>query len=67
MLVSTHLVEDVVAACTDVVLVNEGRLVFAGRRPKRWQRRATPATPGDSPAERGYSALLRRHRAEATR
>src|SRR6185312_9514918 len=30
VLVSTHLVEDVVAACTDVVLMNEGRLVYQG-------------------------------------
>ena len=30
VLVSTHLVEDVAAACTDVVLFAEGRLVFQG-------------------------------------
>lgn len=30
VLVSTHLVEDVAAACTDVILMNEGRLLFQG-------------------------------------
>jgi ABC-2 type transport system ATP-binding protein len=30
VVVSTHLVEDVVAACTDVLLIDEGRLVFQG-------------------------------------
>jgi ABC-2 type transport system ATP-binding protein len=61
VLVSTHLVEDVVAACTDVVVMDAGARVFQG-----------PATAlgelgrdggvGDSPAERGYSHLLHRNR-----
>ncbi|MFX0594373.1 ATP-binding cassette domain-containing protein [Melissospora conviva] len=66
VLVSTHLVEDVVAACTDVVLVNEGRLLWQGA-PEALGAQGDAGHPGDSPAERGYSALLRRHRAEATR
>jgi ABC-2 type transport system ATP-binding protein len=63
VLVSTHLVEDVVAACTDVVVMDAGARVFQG-----------PATSladvgrdggvGDSPAERGYSHLLQRHRSD---
>jgi ABC-2 type transport system ATP-binding protein len=63
VLVSTHLVEDVVAACSDVVVMEAGTRVFQG-----------PATSlsdlgrdggvGDSPAERGYSHLLHRHRSE---
>ncbi|GAB2949120.1 ABC transporter ATP-binding protein [Micromonospora polyrhachis] len=66
VLVSTHLVEDVVAACTNVVLVNEGRLVHRGTTESLIAAGGS-GDVGDSPAERGYSALLRRHRAEAGR
>ncbi|WP_329016093.1 ABC transporter ATP-binding protein [Micromonospora rifamycinica] len=66
VLVSTHLVEDVAAACTDVVLVNEGRLVWRGT-PEVLAAQGGQGHAGDSPAERGYSALLRQHRAEAGR
>jgi ABC-type multidrug transport system ATPase subunit len=66
VLVSTHLVEDVVVACTDVVLINEGRLVYQGT-PDDLVTRGGQGDAGDSAAERGYSALLRRHRAEAGR
>ncbi|MET8083794.1 ATP-binding cassette domain-containing protein [Micromonospora sp. NPDC005237] len=66
VLVSTHLVEDVVAACTEVVLINEGRLVWQGT-PAALATQGDEHHPGDSPAERGYSALLRRHHAEAAR
>ncbi|GLW30095.1 ABC transporter ATP-binding protein [Actinoplanes regularis] len=64
VLVSTHLVEDVVAACTDVVMINEGRLLFQGT-PEALIAQGSEGDAGDSPAERGYSALLRRHRAGA--
>ncbi|MDH6553923.1 ABC-2 type transport system ATP-binding protein [Streptomyces sp. SAI-208] len=57
VLVSTHLVEDVAAACTDVVLFNEGRLVFQGP-PDELASVGGPEHVGDSPLERGYSALL---------
>ncbi|MEU1514854.1 ATP-binding cassette domain-containing protein [Streptomyces sp. NPDC005811] len=50
--VSTHLVEDDVAARTDVILMNEGPRVFRG-------------TPDYSPAKRGYSAPLRQHRSNS--
>ncbi|PZF97296.1 ABC transporter ATP-binding protein [Micromonospora endophytica] len=66
VLVSTHLVEDVVAACTDVVVVNDGRLVWQGT-PDVLTAQGAQGDAGDSPAERGYSALLRLHRAEAAR
>ncbi|WP_420812907.1 ABC transporter ATP-binding protein [Micromonospora zingiberis] len=66
VLVSTHLVEDVAAACTDVVLLNEGRLVWQGT-PETLAAQGDQSHPGDSPLERGYSAVLRRHRAEAAR
>jgi ABC-2 type transport system ATP-binding protein len=61
VLVSTHLVEDVVAACTDVVLVDAGRLVFQGT-PADLEGYGDGTGTGDSPAERGYSTLLRHHR-----
>ncbi|WP_328482085.1 ABC transporter ATP-binding protein [Streptomyces sp. NBC_00377] len=57
VVVSTHLVEDVAAACTDVVLFAEGRLVFQGT-PDRLAAAGGPEHVGDSPLERGYSALL---------
>jgi ABC-2 type transport system ATP-binding protein len=66
VLVSTHLVEDVAAACTDVVIINEGRLVLQGT-PDDLIAQGGEGDAGDSPAERGYSALLRRHRAAAAR
>ncbi|MGY1434057.1 ATP-binding cassette domain-containing protein [Streptomyces reniochalinae] len=60
VLVSTHLVEDVGAACAGVVLMDEGRTVFAG--PLDHLRAAGSDTDqGDSAIERGYTALLRRH------
>ncbi|MFF0549988.1 ABC transporter ATP-binding protein [Streptomyces sp. NPDC004311] len=57
VVVSTHLVEDVAAACTDVVLFAEGRLVFQGT-PAQLAAAGGPEHVGDSPLERGYSALL---------
>ncbi|MFG1921833.1 ABC transporter ATP-binding protein [Cryptosporangium sp. NPDC048952] len=64
VLVSTHLVEDVVAACTDVILMNEGRLLFQGT-PDELIASGGQSDAGDSAAERGYSALLRQHRSNA--
>ncbi|SDF76519.1 ABC-2 type transport system ATP-binding protein [Lentzea fradiae] len=57
VLISTHLVEDVAAACTDVVLVAEGSVVFQGT-PADLVNAGTPEHVGDSPIERGYSALI---------
>ncbi|MDQ1647173.1 MAG: type transport system ATP-binding protein [Cryptosporangiaceae bacterium] len=57
VVVSTHLVEDVAAACTDVVLFAAGKLVFHGT-PRELAAAGGPGDVGDSPAERGYSALL---------
>jgi ABC-2 type transport system ATP-binding protein len=62
VLVSTHLVEDVMAACTDVVMMSAGTIVYQGT-PADLTAQGGDGDPGDSPAERGYSALLRRHRA----
>jgi ABC-2 type transport system ATP-binding protein len=63
VVVSTHLVEDVAAACSDVLLVDEGRLVFQGT-PEQLTEAGDDAAPGDSPTERGYSTLLAAHHAQ---
>ena len=57
VLISTHLVEDVATACSDVVLFDQGRLVFQGS-PAELAAAGTAGHVGDSPIERGYSALL---------
>ena len=62
VLVSTHLVEDVAAACTDVVLINAGRLIFQGVPADLAAAAGDKTGDGDSAAERGYSAIMRRHR-----
>jgi ABC-type multidrug transport system ATPase subunit len=61
VLVSTHLVEDVVAACADVVIMNHGARVFQGL-PADLIRFGETHGIGDNPAERGYSHLLMQHR-----
>ncbi|MEV0698684.1 ABC transporter ATP-binding protein [Saccharopolyspora sp. NPDC050389] len=66
VLVSTHLVEDVAAVCADVTLVDHGRLVFRGTRAELVGA-GDENHPGDSPAERGYSALLAAHRGDSER
>ena len=57
VVVSTHLVEDVGAACSDVALMNQGRIVFRGS-PDELRSRGEGYGAGDSPLERGYSAVL---------
>jgi len=61
VLVSTHLVEDVGAACTEVGLLERGRLVFRGT-PEALAARGDADDPGDSPIERGYSHIVREAR-----
>ncbi|HJP77247.1 MAG TPA: ABC transporter ATP-binding protein [Pseudonocardiaceae bacterium] len=63
VLVSTHLVEDVAAACGNVVLMDEGKLVFQGT-PADVAARGGAQDVGDNPIERGYTALLTQHRAQ---
>jgi ABC-2 type transport system ATP-binding protein len=57
VVVSTHLVEDVGAACSEVALIAEGKVVFRGR-PDELIARGAGSEAGDSPLERGYSAVL---------
>jgi ABC-type multidrug transport system ATPase subunit len=57
VVVSTHLVEDVGAACSDVALMDRGKIVFLGS-PEELTIRGEGNGIGDSPLERGYSAVL---------
>ena len=57
LVVSTHLVEDVGAACSEVALMAEGRVVFRGT-PEELTAQGEGHGVGDSPLERGYSAVL---------
>lgn len=57
VIVSTHLVEDVATACAEVALMESGRIVFHGT-PSDLAVRGDGHASGDSPIERGYSAVL---------
>ncbi|MER6910841.1 ATP-binding cassette domain-containing protein [Streptomyces sp. NPDC000594] len=59
VLLSTHLVEDVGAACETVLVLADGRFVHRGT-PGELAGLAAPAAPGDSPLERGYMTVLGR-------
>ena len=62
VVVSTHLVEDVSAACAQVALMDQGKIVFHGTPADLVARGEHDAAKdraiGDSPLERGYSAVL---------
>ncbi|MFJ7417369.1 ABC transporter ATP-binding protein [Streptomyces uncialis] len=72
VIVSTHLVEDVAAACSQVALIDSGRVAYRGTTEGLAALGGTAGpepgqglSDGDgSPLERGYTAALRRHRAE---
>ncbi|HKS44717.1 MAG TPA: ATP-binding cassette domain-containing protein [Amycolatopsis sp.] len=57
VVVSTHLVEDVGAACDQVGLMHDGRIVFHGT-PEALTARGRGHDVGDAPLERGYAAVL---------
>lgn len=65
MIVSTHLVEDVAAACTEVTLVEAGRIAYRGTTAELTAIGSNGAdhSLGDNSIERGYTAALRAHRA----
>jgi ABC-type multidrug transport system ATPase subunit len=65
VLISTHLVEDVAAACAEVTLLESGRIAYQGT-PAALTADADDDSPGDSPLERGYTTALRRHREGAS-
>jgi ABC-2 type transport system ATP-binding protein len=58
VIVSTHLVEDVGAACSDVALMDKGKIVFHGTLGELTARGEGSGAAGDAPLERGYSAVL---------
>jgi len=57
VMVSTHLVEDIGAACAQVGLMDRGKIVFHGT-PADLTARGEGFGTGDAPLERGYSAVL---------
>ena len=57
VVVSTHLVEDVGAACAQVALMDQGKIVFHGT-PGDLTAAGEGHGTGDAPLERGYSAVL---------
>jgi ABC-type multidrug transport system ATPase subunit len=57
VVVSTHLVEDVGAVCAHVALMDRGKIVFYGT-PGELMARADGVAAGDTPFERGYTAVL---------
>src|SRR6266480_327937 len=63
VIVSTHLVEDIGAACTEVALMDAGKIVFQGTPDELTARGEGTGAAGDAPLERGYSAVLAAARA----
>lgn len=61
VVLSTHLVEDVGAACDTVLVLNEGRVLHSST-PLQLAELADLAAPGDNPLERGYMTVLGGHR-----
>jgi ABC-2 type transport system ATP-binding protein len=59
VLVSTHLVEDVSAACSNVVIMADGQQVWHGT-PNDLTAAGGLSDAGDSASERGYTAILAR-------
>ncbi|WP_406142074.1 ABC transporter ATP-binding protein [Streptomyces sp. NBC_01089] len=57
IVLSTHLVEDVGAACDAVLVLSDGQVVHSGT-PQQLAELSTPSAPGDSPLERGYMTVL---------
>lgn len=72
VIVSTHLVEDVAAACAEVTLLESGRVAFRGTTTELTDLGSISTPPGHgdevsanqdgNPIERGYTYALRAHR-----
>ncbi|WP_442811026.1 ABC transporter ATP-binding protein [Streptomyces sp. NBC_01217] len=66
VIVSTHLVEDVTTACTDVTVIEAGRIAYRGTT-QELMALGSEDTGADGPQgnriERAYTAALRAHRA----
>jgi ABC-2 type transport system ATP-binding protein len=63
VVVSTHLVEDVAAACDDAMVIEDGRLAFRGSIGDLEAAAEASDDSTASAAERGYTAILRTFRA----
>ncbi|MFJ7298587.1 ABC transporter ATP-binding protein [Streptomyces sp. NPDC099088] len=63
VIVSTHLVEDVAAACTDVTLIEAGHVAYRGTPSSLAALGAKGHETDGNAIERGYTAALRGHRA----
>lgn len=61
VVLSTHLVEDVGAACDSVLVLDDGKVVHSGT-PRQLAELSTPTAPGDSRLERGYMTVLGKRR-----
>ncbi|QSB17562.1 ATP-binding cassette domain-containing protein [Natronosporangium hydrolyticum] len=57
VVISTHLVEDVAAACNQVHVLKSGHIRFSGS-PEALAAAAAPSAAGDTPLERGYVTVL---------
>jgi ABC-type multidrug transport system ATPase subunit len=66
VIVVTHLVEDVGAACGEVALLDAGRIVFQGTPEELTARGEGAGAAGDAPLERGYSAVFAVTRCRST-
>jgi ABC-type multidrug transport system ATPase subunit len=60
VIVSTHLVDDIGAACSQVAMMADGQIAFTGTPAELAARghAGAPGAAGDSPLERGYAAVL---------
>jgi ABC-type multidrug transport system ATPase subunit len=65
VIVSTHLVEDVGAACGEVALMDAGKIVFQDTPGELAAHGEGAGAAGDAPLERGYSAVLATARSAA--
>ncbi|MCX4964794.1 ATP-binding cassette domain-containing protein [Streptomyces sp. NBC_00654] len=62
VIVSTHLVEDVAVACSEVTLIEAGAMAYRGTTAELMELGGEPDGLGANPIERGYTAALRAHR-----
>lgn len=58
VVLSTHLVEDVAATCTDIVLLDQGEVIFRGTPSELSSIGEGRGAVGDTPLERGYGAAI---------
>jgi ABC-type multidrug transport system ATPase subunit len=58
VIVSTHLVEDVAAACAEIALMDAGAIRFRGTPGELMKLGDGGEWAGDSALERGYSAVI---------